>query len=393
VWPVAPPPDAREARSRSAIRSPARRRAIIALAVPPPLFDLICRGCGAPYPPAGLPATCACGGFWVYRHGALGWRPPAPATGLQRWAGIYGLGARELPDRELGEPPARYGGVQVTRQGSAPAGSFKERGAEVLVAACVRRGVERVFLDSSGNAGLAVARACSARGIACQVLVPAATPDAKRRAIADWGAEVVAIAGDREATHLAARRLAADLPYASHILQPFFLAGVASLAWDLDWPEREPPRDRDPEAGGGSARRHWLLPAGNGSLLLGVALGLEVLGRAGRLACSPALHAVQLCGFASLAPEGSGEPPAAAPRAAGIAIADPPRRAEMLAALRHSGGDVTPVSDAAVAEAAAELAAAGLKTDPTGGAAWAGWRARRDLPAADTLVVLTSREA
>jgi threonine synthase len=303
------------------------------------------------------------------------------------------LEAEELPEREVGRGAEVLEGVSVVQEGSsidstgsACGGTFKERGAEALAAVCARRGLSEVFLDSSGNAGLAVAAACAARGIACRVLVPESTPPDKLRRLAATGAAVEVVRGDRRAAADAARELRRRLPYASHVYQPFFPAGVATLAWELD--------ERLARTGGGRIDR-VLLPAGNGSLLLGLALGFDALVAAGRLAAVPALHAVQLAGYASLAPGGPGPKPPTPPDAAGIAVADPPRRAEMAAAIARTGGDVTVVSEEEIARARAELAerpeAGGFSTDPTGAAAWAGLRKRPDLRRPGTLVVLTSR--
>ena len=283
----------------------------------------------------------------------------------------------------MGRPPALLDGVLVAHEGAAPRGSFKERGAEVLAAACRRRGLDEVFLDSSGNAGIAVARATRERGIACRVLVPETTPPGKLARMEANGARVEVVPGGRAATAEAARALADRLPYASHVVQPFFHAGVATLAWDLA------------EAAAtetGDAIERVLLPVGNGSLLLGLALGFDRLRAAGHRDRPPAFHAVQLSGYASLAPGGPGPRSESPPRAAGIAIERPPRREEMAAAVAAGGGDVTVVGEEEIAAARAELAAAGYPTDATGATAWAGLAKRPELRRKGTVVILTSRE-
>ena len=305
------------------------------------------------------------------------------ASGLRPWAAALGLAPEELPDRELGGEPVTVEGVAVVQQGSRPRGTFKERGAEVLAAFCARRGLSEVFLDSSGNAGLAVAAACAARGIACRVLVPASTPADKLRRIEAAGGALEVVPGDRRAAAEAADALRGRLPYASHVYQPFFLAGVATLAWELE------------EALGGRDGRleRVVVPSGNGSLLLGLALGFDALAGAGRIGSPPALHAVQLAGYAALSPDGPGEAALGPPPAAGIAVADPPRREELLSRIAGTGGDVTVVTEAEIAAARQELAERhGLPTDPTGATAWAGLAKRPDLRRQGPVVVLTSRE-
>ncbi len=351
-----------------------------------PLFTVQCSRCAGPYPATGLPPVCPrCGGFWAWRDppDGLAWRPPAGApyaSGLAAWSAAFGLDPGELPTRPPGRPPTHLGDVLVAHEGAAPRGSFKERGAEVLAAACRRRGLREVFLDSSGNAGLAVAQATRDRGIACRVLVPETTPADKIARIEAAGARVEVVPGDRAATARAARALVGRQPYASHVVQPFFQAGVATLAWDLA------------AALGGAGIERLLLPVGNGSLLLGLALGFDRLRAAGRLSRPPAFHAVQLSGYASLAPGGPGNRSAAPPRAAGIAVERPPRREEMAAAVTAGGGDVTVVDEEEIAAARTELAVAGYPTDPTGATAWAGLAKRPELRRKGTVVILTSRE-
>jgi threonine synthase len=355
------------------------------------LTTAACTRCRTPYPAAGLPELCpACGGFWGYPDGIPPKPPPdrepAAGAGLRRWAAALGLAASELPDRELGRDPHTLDGITLFQQGSAPGtaspwgGTFKERGAEVLAAVCARRGISEVFLDSSGNAGLALAAACAARGIACRVLVPSSTPEEKLRRLAAVGAEVEVVPGDRRAAAQAAGRLRGRLPYASHVYQPFFLAGVATLGWEI---AAALPAD---------ALRRIVVPVGNGSLLLGVALGLEAAVAAGRLPHLPTFHAVQLAGYAALAPDGPGARADGPPVAAGIAVAEPPRQGEIARTIEASGGDVTVVTEEEIARAREELARRSYGTDPTGAAAWAGLAKRPDLRAPGTVVVLTSRE-
>lgn len=355
-----------------------------------------CTRCRAPYPAcpvdrtdpaAALPDLCpACGGFWGYPEG-ISPRPPADdQPGLRRWAAALGLEPSELPGRELGRGPHSLDGVTLFQQGSAPGtaspwgGTFKERGAEVLAAECARRGLSEVFLDSSGNAGLAVAAACTSRGIACRVLVPGSTPAEKLRRLASVGAAVEVVPGDRRAAAAAAGRLRGRLPYASHVYQPFFLAGIATLGWEMV------------EALAPEELRRVVLPVGNGSLLLGLALGLEGAVAEGRLPSLPALHAVQLAGHAALAADGPGEASAGPPTAAGIAVSDPPRCDELRRTIETSGGDVTVVTEEEISRAREELGGRGFATDPTGAAAWAGLARRPDLRTPGTVLVLTSRE-
>lgn len=359
-----------------------------------------CLRCRAPYPDepeGGLPAACPrCGGFWGYvgDAGGLPRKPPSSsreggdAGGLRRWAAALGLAPEELPERPMGSGPVALGddGVVAFHEGGPAGGTFKERGAEVLVAVCARRGLPEVFLDSSGNAGLAMAHACAARGIRCRVLVPETTPETKLQRLRELGADLRVIPGDRRAAADAAAELRELLPYASHVYQPFFPLGVATLGWEIaEAIER------------GARIERIVLPAGNGSLLLGVALGLTTGLPDG--APRPALHAVQLAGYAALAEAFGADPgervdtEGGGPTAAGVAVADPPRRAEMIETIRRSGGDVTVVTEHEIAAAREALRGAGHPTDPTGATAWAGLARRPGLRRQGTAVILSSGAA
>ncbi len=54
-------------------------------------------------------------------------------------------------------------------------GSFKDRGAAVLISKVKELAVQRVVQDSSGNAGCAIAAYCARAGVACEIFVPEKT--------------------------------------------------------------------------------------------------------------------------------------------------------------------------------------------------------------------------
>jgi threonine synthase len=329
--------------------------------------------------------------LWVPSPSLVWWPGREDTDGLAVWSEALGLEPDELPDEPVTSGPRRLtivDGSPVTvfqdGPGGPGGGSYKARGAEVLAALAARRGWTECYLDSSGNAGLAVARAMARRGIACRVLVPETTPAEKLARLEEAGAQLDVVPGDRQAAFDAARALRGRLPYASHIYQPAFVAGIATLAWDLDrllgnlpdlpWPDR------------------IVLPAGNGALLLGVHSGLVRLAEADAERPVPRLVAVQLAGYASLAADGLGKRAEGAPKAAGIAIASPPRRQQMAAAVAQTGGEVVVVTETEIAAARRELVAShGIETDPTGATAWAAVTKRPDLAGERTVAVLTSR--
>jgi len=240
-----------------------------------------------------------------------------------------------------------------------PTRSFKDRGAAVMMSGAAGLGVERVTADSSGNAGMAVAAYAARAEMAATVFVPASTPAAKVQAIGAYGARVVAVEGDRAAVAVAAREatLASGAWYASHVYRPAFVHGVKTLAFEM-W-----------EQLGGRAPGTVVVPAGNGTLVLGLWLGFRELAAAGRLRQVPAIVAVQAERCAPLA----GLRPSGPTVATGIAIAEPPRLGEVRAAILASGGRVVTVPEDDLELARGGLARMGIAVEPTAAVVWAAW--------------------
>jgi threonine synthase len=245
-----------------------------------------------------------------------------------------------------------------------PTGSFKDRGTATMLSVAASIGVDHLVTDSSGNAGRSVAAYAARAGMRADVFVPGDTAPAKVAAIEAYGAAVT-IGGDREEAAAAARAaagtygMAAGPWYASHVYRPAFVHGVKTLAFELyEQLDRRPP---------GAV----VVPAGNGTLVLGLWIGFRQLQSAGRLSDVPPIIAVQAERCAPLLGHHPG-PPTVAP---GIAIARPPRLGEVRAAVEASGGKVVAVSEEQITRAGADLAGMGLRVEPTGAVAWAGWSA------------------
>ncbi|SCD29352.1 Threonine synthase, partial [Streptomyces sp. DfronAA-171] len=292
------------------------------------LPDRLCPRDGTRVPLAD-PAWCcpACAGPLDLDFHPVPGPPAGPATSLWRYADILPPAAPGISLGEGGSPL-----VPLTERVSAkldflmPTLSFKDRGAVLLVGLAQRLGAREVLADSSGNAGTSVAAYCARAGLRCTVYVPESTSPKKTEQIAAHGARVVRVPGDREATARAARA-AADEPgvfYASHVFHPYFTQGTKTYAHEL-WDQL-----------GGRLPEALVVPVGNGTLLLGVALAVEELHGAGLIPHRPALHAVQAEAVSPLARawrEGlddlGGDTPAAPTLAEGIATPPPaPRPAD-----------------------------------------------------------------
>ncbi len=264
-----------------------------------------------------------------------------------------------------------------------PTGSFKDRGASVMLSLLRAQGVAEVLEDSSGNGGAAIAAYAAAGGMRAKILVPASTSPAKTVQSRASGAVIELIPGSRQDCADAALRQAGTIFYASHNWHPFFLQGTKTLAYEL-WEDL-----------GFKAPDNVIVPCGAGSNVLGCGIGFSELKRAGQIAKLPRIFAAQPAHCAPIARAFLGAP-AAAPQptmAEGTAIAQPIRLPECLAVLRESGGGAVMLEEAEIGAATLELARTGIYVEPTCAQAAAAFgqlvRAGRIRPEERTVLVLT----
>jgi hypothetical protein len=157
----------------------------------------------------------------------------------------------------------KWGGVPALfkLEWLSPTGSFKDRGASVMLSILRQQGVTEVLEDSSGNGGAAIAAYAAAGGLAAKILVPASTAQDKIVQMRAYGAEIELIPGTRQDTSDAAERQAATIFYAGHNWQPFFLQGTKTLAYEL-W---EDLKFKAPD--------NVIIPTGAGSNVMGCDIG------------------------------------------------------------------------------------------------------------------------
>jgi threonine synthase len=247
-----------------------------------------------------------------------------------------------------------------------PSGSFKDRGMTVMVSYLKSRGIDHVLEDSSGNAGASLSAYAAAAGMRCCILVPETASYPKIAQIAAYGADVVTIRGSRQDVAEAALRYAKQIFYASHNWQPFFVEGTKTLAYEL-W-----------EQLGFRAPDNIVVPLGYGSNILGCERGFAELRRNGEIDRVPRLFGVQAANCAPYhaawqAGVGHLVPSAVTPTVAeGIASSKPTRVAEVLTAVRDSGGAIAAVSEEEIVAALGRIARLGFYVEPTSAAAAAG---------------------
>jgi len=239
-----------------------------------------------------------------------------------------------------------HAGTLWKREDLQRTGSFKDRGASVLAALARERGAGEAVVDSSGSAALAAASACAREGLRVTVHTPEGLSASKRQALQAFGARLVA-EGTREDAACRVQESLERAFYLSHVYHPAFHAGTAEAAFEVFTQT------------GGAPPPVWVVPVGNGSLFLGLDQALTRAGVEG-----VRLIAVQAAVCAGLTGGITGRT-----QAAGIGIAHPPRREEILEALHRRGGEILPVSEEEIEEGTRRLAHKGVWADPAAGAA------------------------
>src|SRR3984885_2476482 len=240
-----------------------------------------------------------------------------------------------------------------------PTGSFKDRGASVMLSMLRAQGIQHVLEDSSGNGGAAVAGYAAAGGMRATIMTPASTSPGKTVQMRAYGAEIRLIPGSRQDTADAAVREAASIFYASHNWHPFFLQGTKTLAYEL-WEDL-----------GFRAPDNIITPCGAGSNVLGCEIGFSELLRAGEIDCLPRIFAAQPANCAPIAAAfmaGSDQevPTEITPTIAeGTAIAHPIRMREILGTLNETRGGAVTLTEAEIAKATLDLARIGIYVEPT----------------------------
>ena len=241
----------------------------------------------------------------------------------------------------------------------APTGSFKDRGASVMMSLLKHQNINEVVEDSSGNGGAAIAAYGAAAGIKVNILAPETTSVAKIAQIKSYGAKIHLIRGTREDTESAALKMAETCFYASHNWHPFFLQGTKTLGYEL-WEDLN-----------FTAPDNVIIPAGAGSNVLGCDIAFQELKALKLIRKLPRLFAAQPqnCSPINTAFRAGVnshiEDSFSSTIAEGTAIKRPIRLNSVLNALRQSSGGTIALEENTIAQATLDLAAKGLYAEPT----------------------------
>ena len=241
-----------------------------------------------------------------------------------------------------------------------PTGSYKDRGASVLMTHLKALGVTEVVEDSSGNAGAAIAAYSARAGIHCTIYCPESTSKGKLKQIAAYGADLKLVPGNRMATTEAVKLAAENTCYASHNWHPFFLEGTKTIAYEII------------EQFDGVAPTHVLCPVGFGSIYLGLYIGFQELHEAGMIDSVPRLLGVQpdtCCPIYNAYRDKtltiSRMSQTGDTLAEGITAELPIRTKKMMDAILYTNGTFTTVDDTDIKAGMKTLAENGIYVEPT----------------------------
>jgi len=349
-----------------------------------------CENCKIPYPDKGMPFVCpACGGNFTidiaYQLSKSDFSKKDP--GIWRFMSTFGLPS-DTPISYLGEGRTplislTVGGKKVyfKMESQNPTLSFKDRGSAVLISMLRQRRTNHAIEDSSGNAGASFAAYCAAFKITSEIFIPKSTSGPKKDQIEAYGAKVVRINGSRSDTSLAAleKVKSSGGVYASHAYQPFGLAGIATIAYEII-----EQMDEQPDA--------IFAPVGHGSLFLGIMKGFEVLNKSGFLTKLPEFIGVQASHCAPVYALWSGPDTNIAEEptiAEGVRVTAPVRGQEIVSMLIKHNGCIVKVNDTDLIQSWNELRHEGVFLEPTSALVWAAYQQNQGKRYNNPVLIMT----
>ena len=221
-------------------------------------------------------------------------------------------------------------------------------------------GMGGIIVDSSGNAGISFSLMGLLSGMSVDVFVPKYAPEGKKNLLKLLQANVHEVNGDRmDVNREAIKAEREGSVYVGHWWNPYFIEGEKTMAYEA----YEQIGSVD----------YIVAPLGSGTLLLGLYKGYEELVELGVLNEMPRIIAVQACGYSGICQElgARKECVAKSKLADGIAITDPPRREQIVKAVKRTEGCGVIVEDEDVKESLVELRKLGFIVEPTSATAYA----------------------
>ena len=250
-------------------------------------------------------------------------------------------------------------------------GSYKDRGAAVLISKVRELGVDKIVEDSlvedsSGSASLAIASYCAHGDITCDLYTPPTVSKERLAQLQFFGAKIHTLSGSREEVSKKTLRVAQNEYYANHCWNPFFLHGIKTFAFEV-W-----------EQLGWRSPTTVIVPLGNGTLFLGIYMGFRELLNAGMITKIPKIIGIQSVNCAPLYlayKKHLSKIPKVRKKATlaeGLAIIDPLRGEEIIEAVNNTNGEIITVHDDEIKQTLREMFRKGFAIEPTSAATIAG---------------------
>jgi threonine synthase len=276
--------------------------------------------------------------------------------------------------------------LQLKLDFTCPTGSFKDRGASVMISQA-RQIAQHVAIDSSGNAAAAVSGYAARAGLDCYVFAPSYASIEKLIQSLWYGATVFAVQGTRLETYETAKAAYQQFKwhYCGFQTNPYAIEGLKTVAYEL------------------CEQLHWqppdyiAIPVGSGGNLIGCWKGLSELHRLNWISQLPHIICIQpdACAPLSTAYSTSRKiQPIMKPKtiAEGLMITNPLRAQQVFTALDETQGLTETVNDQEILEASRLLAKTeGIFVEPSAAVSLAGIKKLRDaghLSASDNIVCL-----
>ncbi|MBI0582595.1 MAG: threonine synthase [Methanomassiliicoccus sp.] len=313
----------------------------------------------------------------------MSWRPEG--AGIWRYRDMLPV-ERSISLSEGGTPLVRRRDSQeevyLKVEGDSPTGSFKDRGTSVVISDASNRGYQSAVVASTGNMGASVAAYCAYANIAARVFIPPGIPEEKIAQISAYGAELVPVEGGFGDAVRRAREEAASGAYlASTGLNPYFIEGLKTIAFELFEQMGVPDR--------------IVVPTGTGGLLTAIFKGFRELRSLGVVDRLPQMIAVQAADVAPIveAWEGGREPRAPAGGghtiATAILVKVPFNGLSAIEAMNASGGYGVTVTDHEIVQAIRVLGQEGVFAEPAAAAAMAALGRIDRRPGDRTVLMIT----
>lgn len=249
-------------------------------------------------------------------------------------------------------------------EGDNPTGSFKDRGTTVVISDAHNRHFTTATVASTGNMGASAAAYCAYANMSSRIFIPQGIPEEKVAQITAYGADLVPVEGGfSEAVRRARQEAEAGAYLASTGLNPYFIEGLKTIAFELFEQTGVPDK--------------IVVPTGTGGLLTSIYKGFRELKALGIVDRLPQMIAVQSAEVAPIVEawkehsEPRSPPKDATTIASAILVKSPFNGLSAIEAMDRSGGYGLTVTDHQIVQAIRDLGREGIFAEPAAAASMA----------------------